>query len=142
MWGKAAAVSCAAFLLALLLGAGSAPAVAAAPPTLKVEVIGVGTVTGTGIDCGAGNLTCYSAYGSSPAVTLTATAGSGWTFDHWEDDCGPATCSFPAISGLIAIIGNVAEREHPEKDAAGTKLEGEEEPGAKCPTGRRFSHNQ
>jgi uncharacterized repeat protein (TIGR02543 family) len=100
MGGKAAAVACAAVSAALLLGSGSAPAVAAAPPpTLTVEVIGVGTVTGTGIDCGAGNLTCYSAYGSSPAVTLTATAGSGWTFDHWEDDCGPATCSFPAISG-------------------------------------------
>ena len=97
MWGKAAAVSCAAFLLALLLGAGSAPAVAAAPPTLKVEVIGLGTVTGLGINCGAGNLTCYSAYGSQ-APTLTETPRTGWVFSGWADENEPFGAPVGGIS--------------------------------------------
>ncbi len=58
-------------VVALLMCAGGAPAQAATPPpTLTVEVIGQGTVTGTGINCGAGNLSCYSAYGTdSTAVS-------------------------------------------------------------------------
>jgi uncharacterized repeat protein (TIGR02543 family) len=95
---------------ALLLGAGSAPPAraATAPPTLKVEVIGMGTVTGTGINCGLGSLTCYSAYGTAgQSVTLTAAPSSGWQFDHWEDGAGTSgaacgtslTCVMPVASG-------------------------------------------
>ena len=101
MGSKAAAVACAAFLLALLLGAASAPAVAAAPPTLNVEVIGMGTVTGLGINCGAGNLTCYSAYGSQ-APTLTETPSTGWVFSGWADDtsgCAASTTCPVTLTG-------------------------------------------
>jgi uncharacterized repeat protein (TIGR02543 family) len=100
MGARAAAVACAALSVALLLGAGSPPAQAATtPPTLKVEVIGMGKVTGLGINCGAGGLTCYSAYGTDPQpVSLTATASSGWTFSHWEDGCSGASCS-PSVTG-------------------------------------------
>jgi uncharacterized repeat protein (TIGR02543 family) len=107
MGARAAAVVCAAFSGALLLGVGGAPAHAAtstSPPTLKVEVIGMGTVTGSGITCGLGSLGCYSAYGSAQTVTLTAaTAASGWSFSHWDDDaqtpCGSApSCPLP-VSG-------------------------------------------
>src|SRR5205823_7120880 len=85
----------------LLLGAGSAPAVAAAPPTLRVEVIGMGTVTGLGINCGAGNLTCYSAYGSQ-APTLTETPSTGWVFSGWADDtsgCAASTTCPVTLTG-------------------------------------------
>jgi Divergent InlB B-repeat domain len=86
-----------ALVAVLALGLGGAPVHAATtPPTLVVEVIGQGTVTGTAINCGGGKLSCYSAYGSTTAVNLTAAAASGWTFSGWEDDatCGStATCS-------------------------------------------------
>lgn len=66
--------------------AGSARA--ANPPAIKVEIIGQGTVTGAGISCGLGSLTCYSSYGSTAAVALTAAPASGWTFSGWQDDAG------------------------------------------------------
>ena len=64
------------FLLAVAIAlvAGGSVARAAAPPTLTIEVIGTGAVTGTGINCGVGNLTCYAAYAADPTlVTLTET---------------------------------------------------------------------
>ena len=95
MGARAAAVACAVFSALLLLGVGGAPALAAAPPTLKVEVIGMGKVTGLGINCGVGSLTCYSAYGSQ-SPTLTETPSAGWTFVGWDDDtsgcAASATC--------------------------------------------------
>jgi hypothetical protein len=95
------------YVPALLLGAtialvaGGSVARAAAPPTLTVEVIGNGQVTGTGISCGAGSLTCYATYSSAQMVTLTPTASTGWTFTGWQDDCGP-TCSVGATGNLTA----------------------------------------
>jgi Divergent InlB B-repeat domain len=93
----------------LLAGFLATPARAAAPPTLKIEVIGQGSVTGFGINCGLGNLTCYTAYGTDPQpVTLIATPNTGWTFSHWEDSfssCGAsATC---AASGGAGVSGNM-----------------------------------
>ena len=93
---------------ALLLAAtialvtGGSVARAAAPPTLTIEVIGQGTVTGTGINCGAGSLSCYTAYGSTQTPTLTPTAASGWTFDHWDDGCGASPCA-PVVSGPVTV---------------------------------------
>ena len=93
MRGRARIGGIAALFAALALGPGGAPAGAAptTPPTLQIEVIGQGTVTGTGIHCGRGSLSCYSAYGSSTAVTLTEAPASGWTFSGWED--GAAACA-------------------------------------------------
>lgn len=89
---KTAATSIlATLLLALVLGGSQAFArTAAAPPTLLVQAIGAGTVTGTGISCGGGLLTCANTYADTTAVTLTAVAATGWSFSHWEDD---ATCT-------------------------------------------------
>lgn len=97
-------VSALALVGALALGGGVPPARAAGTPTLTVEVIGQGTVTGTGINCGLGNLSCYSAYGTDPQpVTLTAaTSASGWSFDHWADDAaGCGTTNPCSIAGGV-----------------------------------------
>lgn len=93
--------------MALWLGLGAAPAHAAPPPSLTIEVIGKGSVAGTGIACGVGRLTCHATYGSDPAaVTLTATAAAGWTFDHWEDDgsgCATATTCPQSVTGAQTV---------------------------------------
>lgn len=70
---------------------------AAAPPSLMVEVIGKGKVTGSGISCGQGALTCYSAYGSAATVTLTEKPAPGWTFSGWED--GANSCPVATTCG-------------------------------------------
>src|ERR1700745_714231 len=96
-------------VVVLLGGLLAAPAPAAAPPTLKIEVIGQGTVTGFGINCGLGNLACYTAYGTDPQpVTLVATPNTGWTFSHWEDSvsaCGSSATCTP--SGGAGVTGNM-----------------------------------
>jgi len=88
-------------LVALFACAVGAPAHAATTaPTLLVQVIGQGTVTGTGINCGGGNLSCYSAYGSGGSVTLTATPASGWSTPTWEGACGASTtCAVTPTTG-------------------------------------------
>jgi uncharacterized repeat protein (TIGR02543 family) len=92
--------------ISVALGGASAHA-AGPPPTLKIEVIGKGKVTGTGINCGVGSLTCYSSYVSaSPSVTLTEAPAAGWTFSGWDDAAltacpalpAPTTCAVP-VSG-------------------------------------------
>jgi uncharacterized repeat protein (TIGR01451 family)/uncharacterized repeat protein (TIGR02543 family) len=61
--------------------------------TLTVTRIGDGTVTSSigGIFCGAA---CSATYNSGDVVTLTATAGAGWTFAGWSGACtGTGTCT-------------------------------------------------
>lgn len=91
---------------AIALVAGGSVARAAAPPTLTVEVIGKGKVTGTGINCGLGSLACYSAYTADPtSVSLTATPSAGWTFTNdWEDD-GTA-CNGVAGPCPVSVMGS------------------------------------
>lgn len=94
------------FLLAaaIALVAGGSVARAAAPPTLTIEVIGEGEVTGTGINCGAGSLTCYAAYAADPtSVILTETPSAGWTFQGWQDS--GATCA-AAVTCTTSVSGN------------------------------------
>src|SRR5579864_100656 len=106
MGARAALAVC---VVVLLGGFLAAPGRAAPPPTLKIEVIGQGTVTGFGINCGLGNLGCYTAYGTDPQpVTLIATPNTGWTFSHWEDSvssCGSSTTC--AVSGGAGVTGNM-----------------------------------
>lgn len=101
-------------LMLIAIGVGGAAAFAASPPTVQIEVIGKGKVTGTGISCGVGALACYTAYGTDPSdETYTATAASGWTFSHWEDDasgCGTnSTCEMTAASttGGTPVTGDM-----------------------------------
>ncbi|MEW5849365.1 MAG: DNRLRE domain-containing protein [Myxococcota bacterium] len=53
---------------------------------LTVGKVGSGTVVSTpaGINCGA---TCSTSFPDGTAVTLTATAASGWAFETWSGDC-------------------------------------------------------
>lgn len=107
------------FLLAaaIALVAGGSVARAAAPPTLTIEVIGEGTVTGTGINCGVGNLACHSSYSADPtSVPLTATPSAGWTFaNDWEDDgsacsgiAGPCTVSVTGSKTVTVVFASTA----------------------------------
>jgi uncharacterized repeat protein (TIGR02543 family) len=61
--------------------------------TLTVSVAGNGTVTGTGINCGAGATTCTSPnHAAGSTMTLTATPAAGATFTGWSGACsGTAT---------------------------------------------------
>ena len=61
--------------------------------TLTVSVVGNGTVTGTGINCGAGATTCTSPnHAAGSTMTLTATPTAGATFTGWSGACsGTAT---------------------------------------------------
>lgn len=104
MGGRAGIAAISSLLAALVLGA---PVHAATTqPALTVEVIGQGTVTGTGITCGAGSLTCHSAYGTDPTpVPLTATPATGWTFSGWKDDassCATSTCTVSVTGAKTA----------------------------------------
>ena len=99
---------------AIALGGGAPPAYAAGPPTLQIEVVGQGTVTGTGINCGLGSLSCYSAYGSaSTTVPLTPTPAAGWTFLHWEDAPGCAATCTVAFAGSPVTATAVFETTNP-----------------------------
>ncbi len=87
--------------ISVAVGGASAHA-ATTPPSLKIEVIGKGKVTGPGFNCGVGSLTCYASYASAtPTVPLTEAPAAGWTFSGWTDGatCGSATgCPVP-VSG-------------------------------------------
>jgi Divergent InlB B-repeat domain len=93
--------------IALVLLIGAATAWAAPPPTLKIEVIGRGKVTGTGISCGNGPLACYASYAGA-SVDLTETPASGWTFTGWRDDASPVlACTTPAPNcNQVALAGD------------------------------------
>jgi|GEM_PF-1772162 len=63
--------------------------------TLKVNIspASSGTVSGTGISCGAD---CTQVWGfSGPSTTITATAAAGYVFDHWEAHSGNLTYTDP-----------------------------------------------
>ena len=54
---------------------------------LTVSVFGLGTVTGTGINCGNGSTTCSTTPAVNATVTLTATPAAGATFSGWGGAC-------------------------------------------------------
>ena len=70
--------------------------------------LGEGSVTGTGISCGAD---CNETFASTTSVTLTATVtpGTGSTFVGWGGDCSGATAtctvSVSAVSSVRAEFG-------------------------------------
>lgn len=58
---------------------------------LTVDVVGLGTVTGTGIDCPGD---CSESYVDGTSVTLTATSDAGNSFSGWSGACsGTGSCS-------------------------------------------------
>lgn len=65
-------------------------------PTLTVAISsGSGTVTSTpaGINCGTGGALCIAPFETNTSVALTATAASGYVFDHFEGACTGKTCN-------------------------------------------------
>jgi hypothetical protein len=68
-----------------------------APSTfpLTVSVAGDGTVTGGGLNCGAGATNCSANLNAGTNVNLTATPEDGETFTSWGGSCSgsTATCS-------------------------------------------------
>jgi hypothetical protein len=104
--------TCLVLAFVLVIGAGSAwSSSTAAPPSLKIEVIGAGQITGTGINCGVGNLICSASYGTDPtAVTLTEAPSTGWTFVDWEDGCtGTATTCTASVTGDMTVTAVFAK---------------------------------
>ncbi len=59
---------------------------------LTAAVTGTGTVTSTpaGISCGA---TCTAQFNAASSVTLTAAAGTGYTFSSWSGECSGTTAA-------------------------------------------------
>jgi len=63
---------------------------------LTVTVTGSGVVTSSvsGISCGAGATACAADFVPGTALTLTASASSGWTFAGWSGSCtGASACT-------------------------------------------------
>ena len=89
-------------ILMLALGVSGAGGRSLATSTILVQVIGQGSVTGSGgtINCGDGATSCYyTTSATSGSVTLTATPDAAWTFTGWSGDCfGTSTCTL-ALSG-------------------------------------------
>jgi uncharacterized repeat protein (TIGR02543 family) len=76
---------------------------------LSVSVIGNGTVTGSGINCGGGATTCTSPnHAAGSGATLTAAPAPGATFTGWSGACAGTgtTCSltFDASKNVIATF--------------------------------------
>lgn len=99
-----------ALLAALVVGVGGASARGLDTTTLLVEVIGGGQVSGGGgqIGCGAGGVACYATYVSGTSVTITASAGAGWTFAGW-DGCSTesgATCTVSLNGSDYEVIAS------------------------------------
>jgi predicted extracellular nuclease len=78
----------------------------AADKTLTVSVTGTGTITGAGISCPGD---CSETYAHVTMVTLTAAAGTGFTFTGWSGACsGTAGCTvtmdaLKSVSATFAI---------------------------------------
>jgi uncharacterized repeat protein (TIGR02543 family) len=77
--------------------------------SLSVSVVGNGTVTGGGINCGGGATTCTSPnHAAGSTANLTATPAAGATFTGWSGACAGTgtTCSltFDASKNAIATF--------------------------------------
>jgi len=73
--------------------------------SLAVTEVGQGTVTSTDgtINCTSGSGTCSATYSNGTAVTLNATASTGWTFSAWSGACtGANPCNVVMNSNLTA----------------------------------------
>jgi hypothetical protein len=79
--------------------------------TLTVSIMpdaGNGSVTATGINCGAGNTDCTEAYSTATSVNLTATPAAGWRFLRWEGaltgSTNPDTVSMSTDRSVTALF--------------------------------------
>jgi Divergent InlB B-repeat domain len=75
--------------------------------TLAVNEVGQGTVSSTDavISCTNGSGSCSAPYPSGSAVSLNATAASGWTFGAWSGPCkGSNPCNLLMNSNLSPTV--------------------------------------
>jgi hypothetical protein len=71
--------------------------------TLTVTVSGQGSVTGTGISCGAAGTDCTESFAPGDVVSLSATPSDGMQFDGFSGACSGPTCQATvAADGTIA----------------------------------------
>ena len=62
--------------------------------TLTVTAPTLGTITGTGINCGTGGVDCTEIYDYGTVVPLTATPNTGYSLSAWTGACtGTGACS-------------------------------------------------
>ncbi len=85
---------------------------------LSVTVVGTGTVTGTGVDCGTD---CAEQYDYGTSVTLTATPGTGHSFEKWEGDC---TGTSPNCTLAMTAARSAKAKFKPQKRALSVTVVG------------------
>src|ERR1039458_6124225 len=101
----------------LLAGCGGGSGVGTPPPptsyqlTVAAPPAGAGTITSSpaGISCPT---TCTASFPKNTQVTLTATAGSNYSFAGWSGGCsGTGTCSLmiTAAASVTAVFNAVAD---------------------------------
>lgn len=85
-----------------------------APPTptysVTVTKVGSGTITGSGINCGA---TCTTSASSRSNIVLNAVAGTGYTFSGWSGIPGCSTsvaCNF-SLNGSKAVTATFVQQQ-------------------------------
>lgn len=73
-------------------------------PRLSVAVSGSGTVSGGGISCGNGAVTCSATETAGASVTLSETPASGARFTGWGGSCSgtAATCTV-TVNGATSV---------------------------------------
>lgn len=71
---------------------------------LSVAVVGDGTVTGGGVDCGGSGSACTANVASGSSVTLAAQPGSGASFSGWSGACaGAASTCTVTVNGATSV---------------------------------------
>ncbi len=78
--------------------------------TLNIKKQGNGTVSGTGINCGAD---CSETFTSTTTVNLIAQPASGWVFSGWGGACSGLSCSIQVnrtkeVVANFSIAGGIA----------------------------------
>jgi uncharacterized repeat protein (TIGR02543 family) len=83
-------------------------AVTLATETLTTSTVGSGTITGPGINCGAGGADCSEAYPSLTNVTLSPTPSPGWVFAGWSGACTGTVCNL-VMNGPKAVTATFTQ---------------------------------
>ena len=87
--------------------------------TLTVTPPTGGTITATGINCGAGGSDCSEGYDSGTVVALTQTPSTGYTFGGWTGNCsGTGACSVTMTAARTVGATFTHPAPHPHRHPA------------------------